>query len=288
MLINPILGNYSGPQGPTGPQGATGTQGPIGAQGLTGPQGDTGSQGIPGPTGPTGSPYSSTTSSFLMPADQGIVTISVDDAYQFMPGGLVWAREENANEWNSIFDIVAVNPPFQISLKNGSYSGTNTPVQGEEFTVPTRIFHAGLDTPGSHGSGTQFGSLSVQDSQLTTICSSSITPRKTNSTLHISGVISATTSGPDQSGVVTVQLFVYVDGNLIIRPISVTSSNMLEGYIHCSTLASYQVSNPGTPLTIELKTLVTGSISGISLNDGAQLLIQEVGGNSLRWPPVIP
>lgn len=46
-----------GPQGPTGPTGATGPQGPTGAtgpQGPAGPTGATGPQGLPGPTGPQG------------------------------------------------------------------------------------------------------------------------------------------------------------------------------------------------------------------------------------------
>ena len=43
-----------GPQGATGPTGATGPQGETGATGATGPQGPTGATGATGPQGPTG------------------------------------------------------------------------------------------------------------------------------------------------------------------------------------------------------------------------------------------
>ncbi len=46
--------NFVIPQGPTGPQGLTGTTGPTGPQGLTGTTGPTGPQGLAGITGPTG------------------------------------------------------------------------------------------------------------------------------------------------------------------------------------------------------------------------------------------
>jgi hypothetical protein len=44
----------TGPQGPTGPAGATGPQGPAGATGAQGPAGATGDTGPQGPAGPTG------------------------------------------------------------------------------------------------------------------------------------------------------------------------------------------------------------------------------------------
>ena len=50
-----LIVQNAGPQGPAGPQGATGAQGPAGATGAQGPAGATGAQGAVGPQGPSGS-----------------------------------------------------------------------------------------------------------------------------------------------------------------------------------------------------------------------------------------
>lgn len=65
-IVDPITGEWIGPDGPTGPQGDTGPTGPpgergqdgptgaIGPIGPTGPEGPTGARGLTGPAGPTG------------------------------------------------------------------------------------------------------------------------------------------------------------------------------------------------------------------------------------------
>lgn len=94
--------------------------------------------GIPGPVGPQGSPgltYTITTASFIQPAVDGLVTVSVEDTSMFLIGVLLAVENGGSYYVNDIFSATSMQlnwPAFETDVPPGAVipAGSKAVVQG--------------------------------------------------------------------------------------------------------------------------------------------------------------
>jgi len=132
-----------GPQGPAGPQGATGLQGPIGPQGITGPQGVAGPAGATGPQGPAGPTGATGPQGPAGPVGptgpQGVAGVSVKTIAGYINATDIYGKGFTVERF--------ANQQYKISWPAGSFPSLSVPAV---FTYGGAV---SLSTWGASGDG---------------------------------------------------------------------------------------------------------------------------------------